>query len=56
MSAEDAAELLRRYDVGVSEAHRINRIAHGHPLALTLAGAGILEQPQRELEEAATGR
>ena len=55
MSAEDAAALLERFDVGASEAQRINRIAHGHPLALTLAGAGILDQPQRELEEAATG-
>ncbi len=43
------------FDIGASEAQRINRIAHGHPLALTLAGAGIFEQPQRELEEAATG-
>ncbi len=55
MTAEDAALLLEAFDIGASEAQRINRIAHGHPLALTLAGAGILEQPQRELEEATTG-
>jgi hypothetical protein len=56
MTPDDAALLLGAFDIGPGEARRINRIAHGHPLALTLAGAGILEQPQRELEEAAIGR
>ena len=52
----DSTELLARLGVGAADARRITRIARGHPLALTLAAAGVAEQPQLDLEEAATGR
>ncbi len=38
------------------EARRLNRIARGHPLALTLASAAARERPDLVLEEAATTR
>lgn len=53
---EDSALLLEALGIRATEVRRLNRIAHGHPLALTLAAAGVAEQPQLELEEAATGR
>ena len=38
------------------EAQRLNRIARGHPLALTLASAGASERPELALEDAAIAR
>src|SRR5436190_1064021 len=45
-----ALELLSRTGVGEREALRINRFAHGHPLALRLAAATLSERPDRSLE------
>jgi Transcriptional regulatory protein, C terminal/AAA ATPase domain len=53
---EDAIGLLEERGFGPDEASRLNRIARGHPLALTLAAAGVAEQPNLALEEAASGR
>lgn len=53
---DDAALLLRALGIRPADVRRLNRIARGHPLALTLAAAGVAEQPQLEFEEAATGR
>ena len=39
-----------------TEAPRLNRIARGHPLALTLATAGAAEHPELALEDAALTR
>lgn len=52
----EALLLLEGLGLRQSEATRLNRIARGHPLALTLAAAGVSEHPQLELEEAASGR
>lgn len=52
----DACELLERRGVTSVEAHRLNRIARGHPLALVLASAGVLGNPDRGLEDAAMSR
>ncbi len=56
LSEADACLLLERRGVKGSEAPRLNRIARGHPLALTLASAGVSEQPALGLEEAAMTR
>ena len=53
---DEALLLLEGLGLRHSEAARLNRIAHGHPLALTLAAAGVAEHPDLELEEAASGR
>ncbi len=53
---DEALLLLEGHGLKRAEATRLNRIARGHPLALTLAVAGIAEHPQLELEEAASGR
>jgi hypothetical protein len=52
----DALFLLEQRGVPASEAPRLNRIARGHPLALTLASAGVSEHPELALEDAATTR
>ena len=52
----DACSLLERRGVPVGEARRLNRIARGHPLALTLASAGAAEHPELALEDAAMTR
>lgn len=47
-----ALELLARYGVtSLTHARRINRLACGHPLALTLAAASVGERADLELEE-----
>ena len=53
---DDAVGLLDRLGVAAGEARRLNRIARGHPLALTLAAAGAAHQPGLDLEENASGR
>ncbi|HWQ24869.1 MAG TPA: winged helix-turn-helix domain-containing protein [Gaiellaceae bacterium] len=52
----DAHRLLESLGLRPSEARRLNRIARGHPLALTLAAAGVAERPELGLEDAASGR
>jgi hypothetical protein len=52
---DDAARLLEARGVPAAEARRINRIAHGHPLALTLAATRAHASDGRE-EGAATDR
>ena len=55
----DEADALRCWGTrragGVTRS-RLNRVARGHPLALTLAAAGVAEHPQLALEDAATAR
>lgn len=53
---DDALRLLERLGIRSAEASRFNRIARGHPLALTLAVAGVAEHPGLEFEEAASSR
>ena len=48
--------LLEALGARPSEARRLGRIARGHPLALTLATAGVAEQPGLAFEEAALTR
>ena len=52
----DALLLLEHLGVPTGDAVRLNRIARGHPLALTLASAGVIEHPQLSLENAAMAR
>jgi Transcriptional regulatory protein, C terminal len=52
----DALRMLETLGARPSEARRLSRIARGHPLALTLAAAGVAEQPSLEFEEAAVTR
>jgi hypothetical protein len=56
LEEEDAQLLLSRRGHGPDEARRLNRIARGHPLALTLASAAARERPDVGLEDAATSR
>jgi hypothetical protein len=56
LSDRDSIELLVRADVREDDARRINRFAHGHPLALRLAAAAVIERHDLELEEAAVQR
>lgn len=53
---DDARRLLEQRGVREGDAVRLNRIARGHPLALTLASAGVSEHPELELEDAAMTR
>jgi hypothetical protein len=50
LSETEALELLASAGVGTSVARRINRLAHGNPLALKLAAATIADRPERDLE------
>jgi hypothetical protein len=52
----DSLRLLAHLGVPANDAVRLNRVARGHPLALTLASAGIAEHPQLAVEDAATAR
>ena len=52
----DSISLLQHGGVSPEEASRLNRIAQGHPLALTLASAGVSERPELALEDAALTR
>ncbi len=52
----DALLLLDRLGVGAGDAVRLNRVARGHPLALTLGSAGVVEHPELGLEDAAMTR
>jgi hypothetical protein len=50
----EAIELLLRFGVKEDVAHRINRFARGHPLALKLAAAALKERPSLNLEDIVT--
>lgn len=52
----EAELLLTRRGHAPDESRRLNRIARGHPLALTLASAAARERPDLMLEEAVTTR
>jgi hypothetical protein len=56
LEQEDAIAMLEHGGVAWTEAPRLNRIARGHPLALTLASAGAAEHPELALEDAALAR
>jgi hypothetical protein len=56
LDESDSLEMLERRGIAAVEAARLNRIARGHPLALVLAYAGVLENPERGLEDAAMSR
>jgi AAA ATPase domain len=56
LEKEDAIAMLEHGGVAWTEAPRLNRIARGHPLALTLASAGAAEHPELGLEDAALTR
>ncbi len=49
----DAGELLARAGLDAAEAHRVNRLARGHPLSLQLAAAAVRARPEVELEDIA---
>ena len=50
LSEVEALDLLVGSGVEPEAARRINRVAHGNPLALKLAAATIAERPDRDLE------
>jgi Transcriptional regulatory protein, C terminal len=50
LSDREALELLAGSGVDSTVGRRINRLAHGNPLALKLAAATIAERPGRDLE------
>ncbi len=52
---EEAAELLSRNAVEGMTAHRINAVAHGHPLSLQLAAWTLRDRPGLAIEEIAAG-
>ena len=56
LSDEEAVELLTRTGADPAEARRLNRFAHGHPLALKLAAAAMAERPDLDLEEIVSQR
>jgi hypothetical protein len=53
---DDARALLEAHGVSSADVSRLTRIARGHPLALTLASAGVAEHPELALEDAAMTR
>lgn len=56
LSEPDAKKLLMSRGIAEGDTARLSRIARGHPLALTLAAAGVAEHPQLVLEDAAATR
>lgn len=53
---EEALSFLTQAGIVPIEAHQINRVARGHPLALQLASSARAEYPDAALEEAALQR
>ncbi len=49
LSREDAETMLRQAGVDPSDTARIDQIARGHPLSLTLAAAALAERPEVSL-------
>ena len=56
LNDEDALELLSYSGVKAEHAGRINRLAHGHPLALRLVSSALTERLASNLEQAAVQR
>jgi hypothetical protein len=56
LSAEDAASLLSNLGIPESRAVRINRVAQGHPLALTLAASSLAKREDPGFEDLAIHR
>jgi hypothetical protein len=50
---DGADELLARAGLDAADAHRVNRLARGHPLSLQLAAAAVRVRPDVELEDIA---
>ena len=53
LSSHDAASLLTSYGIPEARASRINRLAQGHPLALTLAASSLVNRQDPEFEDLA---
>ena len=49
----EAEEFLTRAGLEPADAHRVNRLARGHPLSLELAAAAVRARPDAELEDIA---
>jgi hypothetical protein len=56
LEATEAESLLRQAGLEQRAASQINRVARGHPLALTIAAAAVRERPDLALEEVAPSR
>jgi hypothetical protein len=56
LEPRDAENVLLDAGLDHEAAAQINRVARGHPLALTIAAAAIRQQPDRTLEEVAPSR
>jgi AAA ATPase-like protein len=56
LSSGDATLLLARLGIPESRVTRINRLAQGHPLALTLAASSLANRQDPELEDLAIHR
>lgn len=54
LSEPEAVELLAKSGICMEDAKRINAFAHGHPLALKLAAAAVIEQPDLRFREIAS--
>lgn len=53
LSSQNAASLLARLGISESRAARINRVAQGHPLALTLAASSLAQREGTAFEDLA---
>jgi hypothetical protein len=56
LSAHDAAALLTHHGIAESRATKINRVAQGHPLALTLAASSLATREGAAFEDLAIHR
>lgn len=56
LSTQDAALLLGYFGISESQATRINRVAQGHPLALTLAASSLAKREGAAFEDLAIHR
>jgi hypothetical protein len=56
LSPQDAASLLRHFGISEARSTRINRIAQGHPLALTLAASSLGKREGTGFEDLAIHR
>jgi hypothetical protein len=56
LATPEAIELLTNAGISEERATRINRIIHGHPLALTLAASTLISRQEPTLEQVAINR
>jgi len=56
LGEQEATALLEKSGVPAADAGRINRFAHGHPLALKLAAAAMAERPSLDVAEVVSQR